>query len=156
MNFDFELFVTILGILVGGGGLAAYLKARGDLLKIKSEIRNANKGADIVSLTNTISALQSSYKELQDRYQEAIEECYNRNDRISIRIEQLETEYIQQEKEKLNLQDRVKKLETDLQDANAKIAELRSDLDKKDDEICKLQQENVNLRKSSGHRMGLK
>lgn len=156
MNFDFELIVAIIGVLLGGGGLAAYIKARSDLLKTKSEIRNADKSADIVNLTNTISALQSSYRELQDRYQEAIKECYERNDIISNRIELLEKEYIQQEKEKLNLQDRVRKLETDLREANKKIAELRSDLDKKDEEICKLKAENIELRKSSGHRVGLK
>lgn len=148
MNPYIEIAMQIIVAVIGVGGIASYLKAR-------SDVRNANKGADIDALVSTMSALQTSYKELQDRYQEAIKECDEKNDRLEIRIERLEAEYIAQQEEKLNLQKRVQQLEHDLKIANRKITEMQTDLVRKDVQIRELKEENSKLRKVDGCRMGL-
>ena len=145
---DTEKLILLIGAIFGGGGIVAYLKAR-------SETRNANKSADIKALTQTLDALQNSYRELQDRYQEAIENCDKKNKEIAERVRFLEVEYVRQEQEKTSLRERVKQLEEKLERANTKIEQLENDLHKRDIEIMRLEQQNIELRKRNGERLGL-
>lgn len=145
---NWKKVATILSLLFGTGGLGAYLKAR-------SQTRNADKSADITALKETIETLQSSYGELQDRYQEILIESDAKNKELEERVKYLEIEYVKQEQEKLSLRERVRELERKLEKAQIKIEQLEEDLKKRDFQIMKLEQENLELRKETGKRCGL-
>ena len=152
---DFEQAVVIVGMLLGSGGIIA-------LLKTRSEIRNNNKLTDITAFQKTIKMLQdsykelqSTYKELQDRYQEIIKDNDIRCEKLSDRLQFLEIEYVKQIQDYTKTKDKIKTLEIQLNDAHARIETLEFELRKRDIEILRLEQQNVELRRQNGQCTGL-
>jgi chromosome segregation ATPase len=137
---DFEQAAVLIGSLLGGGGIVALIKSR-------SDIRNANKAADIAALKETILTIQNSYKELQDRYQEMLGDNENKCKSLSDRLQFLEIEYVKQSQQNGENLKRITELEIDLRKANGEIESLKGDLRKKDIDVMRLEQENIELRK---------
>jgi chromosome segregation ATPase len=137
---DFEQAAVLIGSLLGGGGIVALIKSR-------SDIRNANKAADIAALKETILTIQNSYKELQDHYQEMLGDNENKCKSLSDRLQFLEIEYVKQSQQNGENLKRITELEIDLRKANGEIESLKGDLRKKDIDVMRLEQENIELRK---------
>ena len=137
---DIEQATILVGSLLGGGGIVAFIKAR-------SDVRNANKLADITALEKTIATIQNSHKESQDRYQEMLADNENKRKALADRLQFLEIEYVKQAQQNGENLKRITELEIDLRKANGKIESLESELRKKDIDIMRLEQENIELRK---------
>lgn len=141
---DFEKIATaaslILSTLLGGGGIIAYLKA-------KSEIRNNNKSADVENLRETIETIQAANRELQEQYKNALIENDLRTSKISERLQYIEIEYVKQAQCNAENLKRIANLEIDLRKANDEIAILRDELKRKNTDLMRLEQENIELRK---------
>lgn len=148
MSVDLEKAITLVSTLIGGGGVIAFLKA-------KSEVRNSNKSADILALQQTIKTLQESHRELQDRYQEVIQENDTRCTKLAERLEKVEADHAEQSKLHNENLRRITELEIDLHKANSKIKVLEDELHKKNTGILQLQQENLELRKQINKHTGL-
>lgn len=143
-----NIALGLVGLILGGGGLAAYSKAR-------SEIRNNNKSADIASLEKTIEIIQKSNCELKKNYQEIIDENEERCAKLADRLETLEENHIQQTKKnveqtKKNIEQelRITELEAMLESAQGRIEILECQLKERDAKIIRLEKENIKLRKS--------
>lgn len=138
---NWQLIFNFVTILVGSGGIVAWIKAR-------SQVRNENKAADIAALEQTLDTLQSSY-------QETLEDYKKRCDSYDKRIQYLETEYVKQAQQISDYKLRINELEIELGKANHRIEFLEGQLHKRDLEIMNLQQENIDLRRKNGQRTGL-
>lgn len=136
-----QIVFNFITLLVGSGGIVAWLKAH-------SQVRNDNKAADIAALEQTLETLQNSY-------QETLEDYKKRCDEYDKRIQYLETEYVKQSQQINGYQKRISELEIELNKANNRIEFLENQLSKRDLEIMRLQQQNIELRKTNGERIGL-
>lgn len=152
---SFEQAIMIASVLLGSGGIIA-------LLKTRSEIRNNNKLTDITTFQKTIKMLQdsykelqSTYKELQDRYQEIIKDNDQRSEKLSERLQFLEIEHVRQMQNYTETKSKIENLEVQLNDAHSRIEILEFELHKRDKEILRLEQQNIELRRQNGQRIGL-
>lgn len=136
-----QIIFNIVTVLIGGGGIVALVKAR-------SEVRNNNKAADIAALEQTIDTLQSSYEDTLGDYK-------NRCNDYDKRIQFLETEYVKQAQQINDYRQRISDLEIELNKANHRIEFLEDQLHKRDIEIMRLQEQNIELRQRNGERVGL-
>jgi hypothetical protein len=141
---DFEQITTIVSVLIstilGGGGLVALLKAR-------SEIRNNNKTNDVANLRETIETIQGANSELQKQYKEALIENDLRTTRLSERLQYIEIEYVKQSQQNADNLKRIANLEIDLRKANEEIVVLKEEIKRKNIDLMRLEQENIELRK---------
>lgn len=126
--------VSIINLLLAGGGLAALIRAI-------SIARNSNKKADIDALQETLDTVQTTYKKtIKD---------------LESRIEFLEIGYAEQYQETQHYKKRVEELEEKVEVLEDELRKKNILIDKKDLDIMRLEQENIELRKAGGKRTGL-
>lgn len=147
-----SLVLSIVGLLFGGGGIAAYLKAR-------SEIRNANKSADIDNMAEALKTIQDSYQQALKVNEEELrksDEKYSAiMSKLQERLQKLETDYLKQvDCGNENLK-RITDLEIQLKMANSRIETLENELHIKITRIAELEKENEELRRVTGKKQGL-
>lgn len=145
---DWQIVLSLATLLVGSGGIVAYIKAR-------SQVRNDNHSADVAALQQTITTLQESHKELQDRYQEVIKDNDDRCSKLAERLQYLEIEYVKQSQLAAESKTKIAQLEFQLDKAHHRIEMLECELQKRDSKILDLEQQNLELRKRDGQRVGL-
>jgi len=153
---------VILEFIATGGGIAGLAA----LWKTIADSRNRKKITDISALEKTIVQIQSAYKELQDRYQEAMKDDDKSRDKLSLRLSSLEKKYIEQLKNAnkqdtrilhsestiIQLETNVSHLELKLMEANKEIKQLKKEIHYRELKIVELKQENVQLKEEGKYK----
>lgn len=137
---NLEVVALVISGLFGTGGIVAWIKAA-------SDVRNSNKSSDVKSL-------EEALKNIQDSYQELLKDTDVRIKQMSDRLQFLEIEYVKQAQQNTSNIKKIAELEIDLKKANDKISALEQEAAKKNLDIMRLEQENIELRKQN-NRIGL-